>query len=166
MVDNWWGREDSWDLWMAGKISSSVLEWQCSEMFRGFSVIRGKFWWMLTFRRAEWYKQLNKPSWTPPVWNMSPRFSPLSYFSAMNWCKCLFALYPSEIGVVVRIFCRDGETSQAAYNRHMVMFGTGSCVDKNDPVIGDVQGWVFPVMWTTLYTLMGIAAWLVWKEGG
>ncbi|XP_024365992.1 uncharacterized protein [Physcomitrium patens] len=26
--------------------------------------------------------------------------------------------------------------------------------------------WVFPVMWTTLYILMGISSWLVWKEGG
>ncbi|GAQ79208.1 benzodiazapine receptor [Klebsormidium nitens] len=27
-------------------------------------------------------------------------------------------------------------------------------------------GWVFPVMWTTLYLLMGIASWLVYKKGG
>ena len=26
-------------------------------------------------------------------------------------------------------------------------------------------GWVFPVVWTILYILMGIAAWLVWQEG-
>jgi tryptophan-rich sensory protein len=26
--------------------------------------------------------------------------------------------------------------------------------------------WVFPVVWTTLYVLMAVAAWLVWKSGG
>jgi benzodiazapine receptor len=27
-------------------------------------------------------------------------------------------------------------------------------------------GWIFGPVWTTLYTLMAIAAWLVWKRGG
>lgn len=26
--------------------------------------------------------------------------------------------------------------------------------------------WVFPVMWTVLYVLMGIASWMIWKQGG
>ncbi len=26
-------------------------------------------------------------------------------------------------------------------------------------------GWVFPVVWTTLYVLMGTAAWIVWRKG-
>lgn len=27
-------------------------------------------------------------------------------------------------------------------------------------------GWLFGPMWTTLYALMGVSAWLVWKQGG
>jgi translocator protein len=27
-------------------------------------------------------------------------------------------------------------------------------------------GWAFPVVWTTLYILMGVAAWLVWRRAG
>lgn len=26
-------------------------------------------------------------------------------------------------------------------------------------------GWAFPVVWTTLYVLMGTAAWIVWRRG-
>ena len=27
-------------------------------------------------------------------------------------------------------------------------------------------GWIFPVVWTILYTLMGLSSWLIYKSGG
>lgn len=27
-------------------------------------------------------------------------------------------------------------------------------------------GWIFGPMWSALYTMMAVAAWLVWKQGG
>ncbi len=27
-------------------------------------------------------------------------------------------------------------------------------------------GWLFPLVWTVLYILMGVSAWLVWRQGG
>ena len=27
-------------------------------------------------------------------------------------------------------------------------------------------GWVFPIVWTLLYIMMGVAAWLIWKQKG
>eukprot|EP00270_Netrium_digitus_P002767 TRINITY_DN1313_c0_g1_i1.p1 TRINITY_DN1313_c0_g1~~TRINITY_DN1313_c0_g1_i1.p1 ORF type:complete len:174 (+),score=38.74 TRINITY_DN1313_c0_g1_i1:194-715(+) len=27
-------------------------------------------------------------------------------------------------------------------------------------------GWVFPIVWVTLYFMMGTASWIVWKDGG
>ena len=27
-------------------------------------------------------------------------------------------------------------------------------------------GWVFPVVWTVLYVMMGLAAWIIWQETG
>ncbi|CAI5512223.1 unnamed protein product [Closterium sp. Naga37s-1] len=32
--------------------------------------------------------------------------------------------------------------------------------------LGHDTGWVFPVVWINLYIMMGVAAWLVWLQGG
>ena len=35
----------------------------------------------------------------------------------------------------------------------------------NQPALAP-PGWLFPVVWSVLYTLMGLSAWLVWKQPG
>jgi len=37
--------------------------------------------------------------------------------------------------------------------------------DLNQPALAP-PGWIFPVVWAVLYTLMGVSAWLVWRQSG
>ncbi|CAN5591748.1 TspO/MBR family protein [soil metagenome] len=43
--------------------------------------------------------------------------------------------------------------------------GDGSWYAQLEKPVFNPPGWIFGVVWPMLYTLMGIAAWLVWREG-
>jgi len=43
--------------------------------------------------------------------------------------------------------------------------GDGSWYAQLEKPVFNPPGWAFGVVWPLLYTLMGIAAWLVWREG-
>ena len=45
-------------------------------------------------------------------------------------------------------------------------FMPGAWYDSLNKPDWNPPGWVFGPVWSTLYTLMAVAAWLVWKRGG
>ena len=46
------------------------------------------------------------------------------------------------------------------------LFRPGEWYLSLDKPVWTPPGWIFPPVWTALYAMMGIAAWLAWKERG
>lgn len=68
-----------------------------------------------------------------------------------NWLKLILAIGVSELaGIIGAVF-----TSPAI----PTWYATLTKPELNPPA------WVFGPVWTTLYALMGIAAYLIWKQG-
>ncbi len=51
-------------------------------------------------------------------------------------------------------------------NSAFTQAGGGGWYDLARHPPGTPPGWVFPVVWSTLYGLMAVAAWLVWRHAG
>lgn len=65
------------------------------------------------------------------------------------WRIALAIAVPLGIGFIISLFTRDAMMKFAEFNQ---------------PPLSP-PAWLFPVAWTILYILMGIASYLIWKKG-